>query len=333
MDKIRWGVIGAGGIADTRTIPGMLRCENAELTAVMRTDMARAKATQEKWQCAAAYDNVDALLADPNVDAVYIATPVHVHAAQCMAAADAGKHILCEKPLAMDVAEGEQMLRYCKEKGVQLGAGLMMRFGTHARTMKRLVAEGAIGKSICAVTRFAFWYPEIPGAWRQVKAQGGGGAMMDVGVHSIDLTQYILGTKVKEVTAMHDTLSFSYEVDDSSAMLLRMENGCQCVVQSHFNLPLNSATNCLEIFGEQGHLRAHGILGQVDGGTLDAGLAPGYTLPEADFDNLYTRQIESFSRSLLEGTPLKVPAEDALQVQRVMEAAYRSNDEGRTIRL
>ena len=345
--KVRWGVIGAGGIADRRTIPGMMLCDNAELVAVMEINMELAEKCRAKWGCKKAYDKEADLLADPEIDAVYIASPVFLHAKQAMAAADAGKHILIEKPLAMTSEEGQNVIDHCKKKGVLIAAGLMMRFGSYVQAMKKAVAEGKIGKPVSGYAQFTCWYPETPGAWRQKKVNGGGGAMMDMGVHCIDLLQYILDTKAKDVTAFHDTLSFSYEVEDSSTVLIRMENGAHCVVQSNFNIPDDAAKWRIELFGDQGRMLGDNIIGQVDGGTMDAmflGEQGGYDAKQdkkdgakaqidVEFGNMYTREIESFSNSILTGAPLEVPASDAVQVQKIMEAAYRSNDEGRTINL
>ena len=345
--KVRWGVIGAGGIADRRTIPGMMLCDNAELVAVMEINMELAEKCRAKWGCKKAYDSEAALLADPEVDAVYIASPVFLHAKQAMAAADAGKHILIEKPLAMTSEEGQKVVEHCKRKGVLIAAGLMMRFGAYVQAMKKAVAEGKIGRPVSGYAQFTSWYPDMPGNWRQSKKNGGGGAMMDMGVHCIDLMQYILGTKAKDVAAFNDTISFSYDVEDSSTVLMRMENGAQCVVQSNFNIADEAAKWRIEIFGEEGRLIGDTVIGQVDGGKLDAmflGKQGGYdaqqdkkdgqrTQIQVEFGNMYAREIESFSNSILTGAPLEVPAEEAVQVQRIMEAAYRSSEEGRTVKM
>ena len=339
--KVRWGVIGAGGIADRRTIPGMMLCDNAELVAVMEINMELAEKSRAKWNCKRAYDSEAALLADPEIDAVYIASPVVLHAKQAMMAADAGKHILIEKPLAMTSEEGQKVVDYCESKGVKIAAGLMMRFGAYVMAMKQAIADGKIGRPVSGFSQFTCWYPDMPGNWRQSKKNGGGGAMMDMGVHCIDLMQYVLGTKVKQVAAFHDTLTFHYEVEDSSMVMLRMENGCQCVVQSNFNIPDNAAKWRLEVFGERGRLLGDSVIGQVDGGTIDAIFLTeqgGYDAQQdhagaertelhTEFGDMYAREIESFSNSILTGSPLEVPASDAVQVQRVIELAYRSNDE------
>jgi predicted dehydrogenase len=347
MKKLRWGVIGAGGIADRRTIPGMMLANNAELVAVMEINAEFAEKLRAKWNAKRAYTSDLELLADPEIDAVYIASPVVLHAQQAMAAADAGKHILIEKPLAMTAEEGQKVIDYCNAKGVKIAAGLMMRFGAYVQEMKKQIAAGQIGKVVSGYAMFSCWYPDMPGNWRQSKKHGGGGSMMDMGVHCIDLMQYITGSKVKQVAAFHDTLTFQYEVEDSSTVLLRLENGAQCVVQSNFNIPDAASKWRIEFFGDQGRLLGSDVIGQIDGGKLDAmfcGESGGYNAQQdtnqqvgqdisVEFGNMYTREIESFGNSILNGLPLEVPAEEAVYVQRVMEAAYRSNDTGVTITL
>ena len=340
MKKLRWGVIGAGGIADRRTIPGMMLAENAELVAVMEINMELAEKCRAKWGCKRAYDSEAALLADPEIDAVYIATPVVLHAKQAMMAADAGKHILIEKPLASTVEESEQVIAYCEAKGVKIAAGLMMRFGAHIQNMKKAVAEGKIGKPATGYAQFTAWFPKEEGNWRQSKKTGGGGSMMDMGVHCIDLLQYINGSPVVQVAAMHDTISFDYEVEDTSTVLLRLANGCQCVVHSNFNIPDEAAKWRVELFGDKGRLLGENVIGQIDCGTLegmfcepgaynaqqDNNLAKGEML-DAEFGNMYTREIESFGNSILNDLPLEVPATDAVRLQKIMALAYRANDE------
>ncbi|MDR1619266.1 MAG: Gfo/Idh/MocA family oxidoreductase, partial [Clostridiales bacterium] len=241
MKKVRWGVIGAGGIADRRTIPGMLLAKNAELVAVMEINMELSEKIRGKYGARFAYDNEEDLLKNDEIDAVYIASPVVAHAQQARLAADYGKHILIEKPVALTSAQGEEVVSYCKSKGVLMAAGLMMRFGAYIMEMKKDIAEGKIGDVVSGFSQFTCWCPDMPGNWRQQKAMAGGGAMTDMGVHCIDLMQYVLGTKVKEVVGFHDTLTFAYEVEDSSAVMLRMENGALCTVLTNFNIPDNAA--------------------------------------------------------------------------------------------
>ena len=144
MKKLRWGVIGAGGIADRRTIPGMMLAENAELIAVMDIHAEQVEKIRQKYGAKRGYTKEEDLLADPEVDAVYIATPIVLHAKQAKLAADYGKDILIEKPLAMTSDEGQAVIDYCERKGVKISAGFMMRFDTHVMSMKKAIAEGKI---------------------------------------------------------------------------------------------------------------------------------------------------------------------------------------------
>ena len=347
MKKLRWGVIGAGGIADRRTIPGMMLAEHAELTAVMEINQELSNSLQKKYGAKRAYTSERDLLADPEVDAVYIASPVVMHAKQAKMAADAGKHILLEKPIAMTSAEGQEVLDYCAEKGVKVAAGLMMRFGAHVQNMKKSIAENKIGQVVSGYSQFTLWLPDQAGNWRQSKEKAGGGSMMDMGVHTIDLIEFITGMRITQVAALNETITFHYDVEDSSTVLMRLENGAQCVVQTNFNIPDEAARWRLEFFGTKGRLMGDTMIGQVDGGTLNALFLDGDMEYDANqehaddkgfymdgsFGNLYTREIESFSKSILNNEPLVVPASDAVHIQRVMEAAYASTREKKIVDL
>lgn len=343
MNKIRFGVIGAGGIAERRTIPGMLLAENATLTAVMDVKDGVAESLSKKYGCKYFYDNTEELVKNPEVDAVYIASPVVFHAEAARLAADYGKHILIEKPIAFTSEEGRKLVEYCEEKGVKIAAGFMMRFGAHVQNMKKAVLDGKIGKVVSGYSQFTLWLPTEEGNWRQEKAKAGGGCLMDMGVHCIDLIEYITGTRVTHVAALNETISFDYDVEDSSTVMLRLSNGAQCVVQTNFNIPDEASKWRLELFGMKGRLLGDTIIGQNDGGKLNAVFieknsaydavqdhcdAEGVYL-DGDFGNMYTREIESFCDSLLNNKPLEVPASDAVHVQEIIEKAYLSTKENR----
>ncbi|MBR2019732.1 MAG: Gfo/Idh/MocA family oxidoreductase [Clostridia bacterium] len=345
MKKLRFGVIGAGGIADRRTIPAMMEADNVTVVAVMEIDPNKAEQLRAKYNAKFAYTTAEDLVKNPEIDAVYIASPVIFHAAQAKLAADHGKHVLLEKPIAMNSQEGEEVLAYCAARGVQVAAGFMMRFGSHVMAMREAIAAGKIGKVVSGYAQFTLWLPD--GNWRLDKKKSGGGALMDMGVHCIDLMEYVLGSRVTHVGALNETLAFRYDVEDSSTLLMRMENGAQCVVQSNFNIPDAVSKWRLEFFGTKGRLMGDSVIGQIDGGTLNAVFldeVPGYDAAqqhvevpekaiEGDFGNIYRREVESFARSILEGTPLEVPASDAVHVQKIIELAYRSTEENRIFEL
>lgn len=340
--KVRWGVIGAGGIADRRTIPGMMLAKNAELVAVMEVNMELAEKLRAKYSAKRAYDDVDKLLADPEIDAVYIASPVVYHKEQAIKAAKAKKHILIEKPVALTADEGEEVAKACKKEGVLIAVGFMMRYHAYHQKMKEIISNGKLGNVVSCRAQLTCWYPDMPGSWRQKKNTSGGGALMDMGVHCIDLIQYVTGGKAKRVAALTGTKTFKYEVEDSASVIFEMDNGAYAYVDSNFNIPDAAAKCRFEIYGTRGSMLAEGTISQVEGGKLDVVLSDDTLSYDAkqdrvdvtpvnidvEFGNMYTKEIESFCQSILNNEPVKVPLEDALQVQRVVEAAYESSEKG-----
>lgn len=346
MKKVKWGVIGAGGIADRRTLPGMMLANNAELVAVMEVNMELSEKLRAKYNAKRAYDNAEALLADPEVEAVYIASPVGCHLEQIIAAAKAKKHVLSEKPIAMTVAEAEQAKAACDENGVLSASGFMMRYHAYHQAMKKLIADGELGDIVSCRGQLTCWYPPIPGAWRQDKKLSGGGALIDMGIHCIDLIEYITGAKTVKVAAFNDTLTHGYNVDDTSNVILKLSNGAHAYVDSNFNIPDAAAKCRLEFYGTRGSILAEGTIGQVEGGEVSVVISgeSGYDAAQnrvdvapkkldVEFGNMYTKEIESFSNSILNGTPVEVPMSDAIWMQKVIDAAYRASEEERTITL
>ncbi|MBR5515096.1 MAG: Gfo/Idh/MocA family oxidoreductase [Clostridia bacterium] len=341
MRKIKWGVIGAGGIADRRTLPGMMLADNAELVAVMEVNMELSEKLREKYNAKFAYDNYADLLANDEIEAVYIASPVICHKEQAIAAAKAGKHILLEKPAALTIEDGEEILEAAKDAGVLIASGFMMRYHGYHQKVREMIAQGAIGNIVSARGQLTCWYPEIEGAWRQDKSQSGGGALMDMGVHCIDLIEYITGSRVVETCGFNNTRTFSYNVDDSSNILCKLDNGAVAYVDSHFNIPDEAAFCRLEFYGTKGSILCEGTVSQIEAGEAKAvltGDAGGYNAAqnrttdgafkvEAELGNMYTKEIESFGNSVINGTALTVPLEDAIHVQKVAMAAYTSTEE------
>ncbi|MBO4979975.1 MAG: Gfo/Idh/MocA family oxidoreductase [Clostridia bacterium] len=337
--KIKWGVIGCGGIADRRTLPGMMLADNAELVAVMDTNPKAAKACREKYGARYAFDSVQALLALDEIEAVYIASPVFCHREQCALAAKAGKHILLEKPMGLSVAEAREIADDCERAGVKLGVAFMMRFHSYHREMRRLVREGLLGEIVSARAQFTCWYPEIENCWRQNKALSGGGAMLDMAIHSIDLIRYITGLEVEESTGMVGNQIFQYNVDDAGIGVYRMTGGALVVVDSAFNIPDDVSVSKLEIYGTKGSMIAKGTLSQVEGGSLEVlavDNAGGYDAAQnrslvkpipisVEFGNMYTKEIEAFGRAVRGEGEIPVTAADAILSQKAIEDVYTEN--------
>jgi predicted dehydrogenase len=328
---VRWGIIGAGDIARKQTAQAIRATRSARLMAVMRRDLEAARAFAQEFGAAKAYGRVDEVLADPEIDAVYIATPVGHHAEQTIAAAHAGKHVLVEKPMAMSTVECRDMILACRQHGVKLMVCYYQRFNARHIKVRELVAQGAIGQVTMAQARQVFLYPPAPGLWRQSPEQAGGGALMDVGVHGIDTLRFILG-EVDTVTALVDTLVFGYPVDDTATVLLRFRSGVQGVVSAAFSVASVDEVDYLEVCGTGGRLWTAPLHSKDSRGTLRVS-TPAGEQQHAFEQSTHQALIEAFDRSLEHDEPVPVPGEEGLQGLAVVEAAYASARTGRSIQL
>jgi 1,5-anhydro-D-fructose reductase (1,5-anhydro-D-mannitol-forming) len=327
---VRWGVIGAGGFADRRSIPGLKEAENAVLQAVMVRDLNRAKALAEKHGAQEYYDSVEGLLSSESIDAVHISTPVYLHCEHTVAAARRGKHVLCEKPMARTVEECREMIEACRAKGVKLAIGYMMRFRAHHRKAKELINDGTLGQIAEARAQNHLWYPDVPGAWRQAPELGGGGSLADVGSHCIDLLRFLLG-EVAEVTAMMDTIVFSYPVEDTALMMLKFEGGAQGIVDASFAVPHRQCL--LEVYGTKGTLLALRALGPFTDPEMRLYSEEGVEEIHVPWVNAYTAEFEDFGRCIEEGGEPAVTGQDGLRITRIMAAAYESAKMGATVKV
>ncbi len=337
--KIKWGVIGCGGIADRRTLPGMMLADNAELIAVMDSNKEAADRCKEKYGAKYAFDNIEELLAIDEIQAVYIASPVFAHKDQAFAAAKAKKDILIEKPVGITAKEAEEIAAYCESQGVKLGVGFMMRFHAYHQKMKEIVQSGQIGEIVSARAQLTCWYPEMENCWRQDIKLSGGGAMMDMGVHCVDLIRYITGLEAKAAAGFCGNQIFNYSVEDAGGVLMQLENGAVAYVDANFNIPDAAAKCKIEFYGTKGSIFAQGTIGQVEGGEIEvlcADDSAGYDASQdrgeiqtldvqVEFGNMYTKEIEAFGRAVAGEGEVPITAADAIASQKVIEAAYASS--------
>jgi len=344
---LNWGVIGCGGIAYRRTIPeGILRAKNAKLLAVMDADKDKAKEVGEEFGVRY-YSNIEDILRDRDIQVIYIATPVYLHKEQIIRSARAGKHILSEKPLALKSEEAEEIIDVCKKEGVKLGVGYMMRFHSLHQKAKEMIENNELGDIVFARAQLSCWYPPIPGAWRQDPALGGGGALIDMGIHSLDLLEYMTGSEVEEVACFTDNVIHSYKSEDSSLVMVRFKNKAHGVVDSYFNIPDNSSKNRLEIYGTKGSLLAEGTIGQSSSGEMFAYLeedSKGYNAShvrdikggmkiKVPLFNMYQAEVEAFTGSIEENKMPPVPGEVGLWSLKLIEACYESSRDKKFVRV
>jgi len=342
------GVIGCGGIADRRTIPGILTLPNWRIVAVSDATPDIASRIAAKYNLPKAC-STEELLADPQVEAVYIATPVYLHKEQALAAAAAGKHIMIEKPIGLTAVEGQEIVAACKRAKVTLMEGYMMKFHPLHQAAKRMIEDGRLGRLVFLRAQLSCWYPPMEGAWRQKQALGGGGALMDLAGHLYDLMAWFAGP-VTQVSAQVGNLVHHYETDDSSLTMLHFVGGAYGVADAMFNIPDASVPNRLEIYGDQGSLLAEGTIGQGTGGTMTARLeqpGKGYDAqqeraeqgefqvkPEGEVASLYAAEFDHFRRAIESGgTPKLNSGEDGVRIMQVIEAAYQSARSGRAMLL
>lgn len=337
-DKVNFGVIGAGGIAFRRTIPGLVKAKNCRLVAVM--DPVGVDRVAQAFNVPRSYTTEAELLADPEVQAVYIASPVHCHARQIAMAAKAGKHILCEKPLTLTLKQTEAAVEICKRNKVFLQEGFMMKFhGAHA-AIKQWIDEGRLGRIVYMRAQLSCWYPKMEGAWRQDPKLGGGGALIDMATHLYDLLGWFAGP-VKRVTALADTLVQDYKSDDASTTLLQFKSGAQASVDCFYCIPDEASRTRLEIYGTGGAILAEGTIGQSTGGKLEGifGLgAGGYDATQSKdvapkfrklpfkAINPYTAECAYFAQCVLDGrSPQLNDSRNALAIAELTEKAYKAS--------
>lgn len=343
--KTKWAVWGSAGIARRRTIPeGIVRADNAQLVAVYDVN-AEANAEVARQFGAKACSSEEELLAS-DAEVIYVATPAWLHAGHVGAAAGAGKHVLCEKPLGMTVAESDEMIRACGAAGVKLGTGFMMRFHAQHQAALELVREGRLGTPVFGRAQLSCWYPPIEGAWRQKPEQGGGGSLMDLGGHCIDLLEMFFGRAVS-VQCVIGNLVQSYASEDTSVVLIEFASGAKGVVDCLFNVPDASSLNRLELYGSLGSILAEGTIGQAEAGTMTArleGSAGAYEAQQARDSgggisiapapvNMYRAEVEVFSRAVIEDAEPPVSGEDGRWSQAVLDACYASAKSGGRISL
>ena len=332
---MKWCIIGAGGIADRRTIPALLKDADNELVAVMDRVGEVAKAVGEKYGVKY-FDNPDTMLSQVDCDAVYIGTPVACHYDQAMLALKYGANVFMEKPIAMNAELGAELVSAFKKAGKQLTIGYMMKYHNLHKKAKALVKRGGIGQVTDVRLQFSCWYPDIKGAWRQNKSLGGGGALMDLGVHCIELIEFVLGEGIVDVKGYTSTITFSYEVEDSAVMIFKTKSGALGHIDVNFNIPDSASESKMELYGTDGYIICKGTLGQEEVGTLQYLYAPqgDYSAMQtragakprkfkAQGNNIYQKQIEDFNGVLRKGKPSYKYAERAVQVQKIVDTLYR----------
>jgi len=329
MTRLRWGVLGVAGIATKKVIPAMQKGDLTTVTAIASRDAAKARAAAAALGIQKAYGSYEELLADPEIDAVYNPLPNHLHVPWTIRAAEAGKHVLCEKPIALSCAEARTLLDVRVRTGVRIQEAFMVRSHPQWQAARTLVTDGRIGDLRAMLGVFSY-FNQDPSNIRNVPAFGGG-ALMDIGCYLINTSRFITGREPERVVGAVER-DPKFGTDRLTSMLLDfggMQLAGTCSTQM---VPWQR----IHIFGTRGQIdiripfnappdRACEMV--VDSGKdLYGGGQELLTFPVCD---QYTIQGDLFSKAVLEGTEVPEPLEDSIRNMECIEAVFRSAESGR----
>jgi predicted dehydrogenase len=329
-NKVRWGVLSTAAIGVKKVLPAMQQGEWSEVVAIGSRDVTRAQEAARVLGIEKAYGSYEDLLADPLVEAIYNPLPNHLHVPWTKKAAEAGKHVLCEKPLSLTVAEARELVEVQARTGVVIGEAFMVR--THPQWLRTrdLIAEGRIG-AVHAIQGFFSYFNDDPKNIRNIPAYGGG-ALMDIGCYPINIARFLFDEEPLRVMGMMER-DPELQVDRLTSAMLEFPGG-QCSFQCSTQLVPYQRIN---VFGTRGRIevlipfnapvdRPCKILID-DGRDVFGGGISEEIFPTCD---QYTIQGDAFSRALREGTKVPVALDDAIKNMAVIEAILRSATSGRT---
>jgi len=327
--KVRWGVLGAARIAVNKVVPGTQRAANAEVVAIASRRPEAAATAAADLNIPRHYGSYDALLADAEVDAVYIPLPNDAHVPWSLKALDAGKHVLCEKPLALSAAEAQTLVDAAEKRPeLKVMEAFMYRLHPQWIRLKELIAGGAIGE-LKTIQSFFSYYNRNADDIRNQPSKGGG-ALMDIGCYQISLSRWLFDAEPTRVLGRIET-DPDYGVDRLSDGLLDFEKGTSSFTCSTQLTPYQR----VNAFGTEGRLELEipfnappdrpCVLWTQSGRSGEYGAPVREELPIAD---QYTLQAEAFGRAIFEDAPVPTPLTDAVANLRVIEALRASDDAG-----
>ena len=332
MTKNGWGLVGTGRIADDRILPGINAHAGNRLVAIVSRDQGRADTFAKKFGAQHAYTSFDEMLRNPEVTVVAIHTPNAQHADQAVAAARAGKHVFCDKPMATSVADAERIVRECERAGVKLGINFHNRFMPCFVETRRILESGEIGE--VQLVQLEASPGARPGArlatWRVDPVMAGLGTTYSIGVHVYDILRYLLASEITMVSAFFDTL---YGVmEETNMSLFRFANGVLAQLSVHEKSPFPH--NDFVIYGSKGRILGRGLTRSRAGGELQVMTADGKTrTTEFPPINAHGACVSAFSDALLDGRDPVPSGIDGLRSVQVTDAMARSAWGGVHVRL
>ena len=327
---VRWGVLGCGDIAQRIGIPAIRQAARSELVGIASRDPQRAQTLAREHGVQPYRDFAD-MLADDQVNAVYIATPPALHCAQTILCAHAGKHVLVEKPMAVTARECAAMIQACANQRVQLMVAYYRRFYPKIQKIKSLLTENVIGKIIFARAQMTMRYNPVDRAderaWRMTPDVGGGGCLIDLGSHRLDLLANFFGAAT-QVAAFTSRADNDNAVEDAAYLVAEFANGAHAL--ANFNWNTATRTDELEIHGARGII----VATPLDAPTLTIHTSDqviAYELPRCEITHLPV--IENFVRSINGEETLQSSGDDAIRASQMIDAAYQASASGQRVKL
>jgi 1,5-anhydro-D-fructose reductase (1,5-anhydro-D-mannitol-forming) len=307
---VRWGLIGASTIAREWVI-GAIRATGGEVVSIMSSSPERARGYAAENGIAKPVTGIAALLADTEIDAVYISTTNELHCAQAVAAAQAGKHILCEKPLALSLDDAHAMAKAAEAAGVVLATNHHLRNAASHKAMRDAIAAGRIGKPLSARVFHAVYLPPHLQGWRLDKPQAGGGVILDITVHDTDTLRYVLGRNPVEVIAFSQAGGMGKEgLEDAVMGVMRFEDGI--IAQFHDGFTTKYAETGFEVHGTEGSLIGRDVMTQRPDGTVTLRNVEGEHELSVSGGNLYETALAAFHAAASGAGKPSATAEDGI---------------------
>lgn len=328
---VRWGLIGASTIARQFMIDAIRSQPDGEVTAVMSSSSERAVSYAKENAIPNAFSDIDALLGS-DIDAVYISTTNELHLEQAVAAAKAGKHVLCEKPLALNSADAKKIVAACRAAGVVMGTNHHLRNAGAHRAMREAIEAGRIGQPIAARVFHSVYLPEHLQGWRITKPEAGGGVVLDITVHDADTLRFVLCDDPVEIAAFAQSAGMAAGgLEDGAMCVWRFKSGV--IAQSHEGFTTKFAGTGFEVHGSEGSLIARDVMTQKPIGSVVLRTAAGDEELSFDREDLYTRSLRLFHAAIRgEGQP-SATGEDGVWSLAAAEAALESAHSGRAVKI
>jgi predicted dehydrogenase len=318
----RYGILGFGHHAIKRMLPGFAGAHASTVNGLWRRDPAKAEANAREYKIPHAFSTADELCSSPEIDAVFVASPDSLHLPHVLLAAQHGKHVLCEKPLAMNAAEVEQMLFATRAAGVVFGVAQNMRYNASVQLMREWIAEGRIGQPLLAHSQFCYNAERSPRAWIYDPALALGGPIGDVAIHCLDGLRYLLATDVTAVSTLARKDAQSGAVESHAVLNLAFGNGAMGAITVTTR---GSYRSLVEVTGETGVIVCENgltvdhpvdvVLHRQDKVVAHQRVSNG---------DAYSRMLDSFSAAVEGRGTYFATGEDGLHNQRVLDDAYQS---------